>query len=231
MALVCLMAAAVFAQSFPGNSPFSPTSVVTPYDASGNWVGMGNGVTVAVTMTDQGYYAAQPLAVQTVIKQQLPVGTARTAAFVALAVNSYAIDNEIMVLAQSPTVIMAQREMYGYTWTGSMFATSFTIAPGLSAPGYAPYVATLPYPPLSIPVSVAAAAYPAVTPPVVPAPAVPYVGSYLGNGYYATSMAAQTTFVNGQNYTDPTSGIAYVFVVGTDGPFGKTYFWTPALVH
>ncbi len=213
------------ALGFPVNSQFTPASVVTPYDSTGKWVGMGNGVVVPVTMTDDEYYLAQPLAVQTLIKQQLDVGNARTAAFAALAANSYAIDEEIMVLAQAPTYIMAQRKMYGYTWVGSIFATSFTLAPGLVDPGYVNYNPEKPYPPLSIVVSVSAEDYPAVAVPVVPVPVAPYVGFYVGNGYFEVSEAAQTIFVDGQDYTDPLSGIGYVFVAGTDGPFGKTYFW------
>ena len=174
-------------------------------------------------MTDQLYYNAQPLAVQALIEAQMDVGTARTAAFATLAAQGYSIDEEIMVLAQSPTVITAQRVQYGYTWVPQMLSANVTLAPGLTFPGVPSYNPLPPFPNGSIEVSLAAAEYPAVKPPVITPPAVPYVGAYVGNGYWATSEAAQSVFQNGQSYTQ--AGIKYIFVVGSDGPFGKTYFW------
>jgi hypothetical protein len=217
--------------SFPANSPFSPpvgSFVISPYDANGNWVGIGNGVPVEVGMTDQLYYNAQPLAVQALIEAQMQIGTARTKAFAALAAQGYSIDEEIMVLGQSPTVITAQRVQYGYTWVPQMLSANVTLAPGLTFPGVPSYNPLPPFPPGSIVVSLAASQYLAVKPPAVPVPAVPYVGSYVGNGYYIVSEAAQSLFQNGQGYTDPVTGIKYVFIVGSMGAFGKTYFWTLA---
>jgi hypothetical protein len=215
------------APSFPGEGQQKPSVAVTPYDANGNWVGIGNGVVLPVTMTDLDYYQAQPLAVQKAIMLQMPVGPDRTAMFAALAAQGFLIDEAIMVLAQSPTELMAERLQDGYTYVPSMLQLMVSIAPGLAAPGYTAYVPKPPFPPGSIVVSVKASDYPAMAVPVAPPPPpVPYVGSYMGNGYWGASEAAQSLFEAGQ--TTVQGGVKYAFFVGTDGPFGKTYFWTLA---
>ena len=158
---------------FPANSPFVPTSVVTPYDASGKWVGIGNGVTIQVTATDQDYYASRPLPVQTLFP--MDQGGARQAAAAALAAQGYPIDNEIDACAQSPMMIMYFRLLYGYKWVPTALGAPVLLPPGLSFSGLPSYDPNKP-PPGSITVSVNKADYVSIAPPAPPRVAVGVVG-------------------------------------------------------
>lgn len=140
-----------------------------------------------------------------------------------LAVGGLLIDAVIDAEGGDPYIIMFERAQYGYTWVPSALAAPITLAPGLSFPGVPSYNAGKPYPPGSIVVSTNLADYPPFAVPEPPVVEVPYVGSYTGNGFYIASEAAQTTFSNGQTYEQ--NGVNYVFVVGSMGAFGATYFW------
>ena len=134
------------------------------------------------------------------------------------------VDEQIDSLGGDPYLIMLERQQYGYTAVGAIGQfVPFSTPPGVSAPGIPAYDPTG----LAIKVSTSLADYPPFPVPVLQATAAaPYVGSYAGNGFYFASQAAQSTFANGQQYSQ--AGVTYVFVVGNMGPFGKTYFWQKA---
>lgn len=172
-----LIVGGLFGQGFPANSPFTPTSVTTPYDASGHWIGLGQGVTIPITATDQEYYSSRPLAVQALYS--MPQGASRSAAAMALAVQGYVIDAVIDAQAQAPILTMFFREQYGYTWIPSALGSPVYLPPGLSYPGLPTYDPTSP-PSGSIQVCVAASCFPSTTPPVPVPTASGTVGPNLG---------------------------------------------------
>ena len=196
------------------------TAVATPWDAAWNWVGIGNGVIVQITMTDDEYWASQPLAVQAL--RPAPGTLPNANAAMALALQGYPIDVVIMALGGFPTVTMATRLWEGWTSVPSAFQ-AVPLPPGLTEPGNLTYNPKI-VPPGYIPVSVASSAYPPAVPPTPVTPsAVSLVGPGFGGlvsgnlspavlpslpvwsmdkaGYYLTE---------GQMYTDPTDGLVYM---------------------
>jgi len=90
----------------------------------------------------QAYWAEQPAAVQAL--QNIPIGSARTAAAEALAQQGYTIDYPIMVEGWDPLMTMNLRAEDGYTWVPSMMQGNVQVAPGIDFPGLPSYDAANP---------------------------------------------------------------------------------------
>jgi len=139
-----------------------------------------------------------------------------------LASKGFVIDVPIMVWSWDASLVMNLRSDFGYTWVPAALQIPVTIAPGVSAPGTAPYDPA--HPPLgSIRVSLNPADYPPFNPPIVtPSPAAtsdPVGPQSVGVLY---NSVPGDTFLDGAKFTD-TRGTFLKHVVIT--PFGRTNYW------
>ena len=140
-----------------------------------------------------------------------------------LALLGLLIDAPIDAFGGDPYTLMLERTQYGYTWVPLALVAPITLAPGLSFPGVPTYDPSPPFPPGSIKVSLDLKDYPPFPVVVKPPALVPFVGSYMGNGFYGASEQAQTTFTQGEQYEQ--NNVNYYFVIGSMGALGATYFW------
>lgn len=166
------------------------------------------GLPASVTLTDDIYWAAQPVAVQAI--RAYPVdGPDRGAKAVDLAKQGYKIDFPIMVWGWNAPACMFQRQIDGLTWVPNALQPSIGLSrPDSSNPPYDPYDPNN-QPAGSITVSVDAVDYPPVA-PVGSKPALPKVGNAIAGDMYA----------QGPGSVDPETGrliVANGDVVAQDG--------------
>ncbi len=149
---------------------FVPGVVTSPYSPN----------PIAVTITDDLYWAAQPTPVQALRNMDESL---RFDAAVALAKAGYAIDFPIMVYGWDAVTTMFIRVQDGYTWVPRADGSPILLPPGLIFPGIASYDPNNP-PAGSIKVSVSASDYPPFAPVAVipPAATKAIVGAPVGDG-------------------------------------------------
>lgn len=94
------------------------------------------------TEFDAAYLAAQPAAVQSMMRLPYGSGTAKTAQASTLAHEGYLIDVTIMLWGWSAYRTNKMRLAYGYTWTPSALMPPIQIAPGLVQGKTPPYDAS-----------------------------------------------------------------------------------------
>lgn len=145
----------------------TPSQSQTPQYIFSPWA---PNVPTAITATDDMYWAAQPLPVQTLRNMAENQGVAAASALAhQLAAQGYAIDFLIMIYGWPPITTMAQRFIDGLTWVprldGQGDFTNSIINPGVNYDPKNP-------PPGAIKVSVSASDYPPVVPPT-PKPVTP----------------------------------------------------------
>lgn len=198
-------------------NPYTPTeqSYVDSMAAAG----------IVVTLTDDIYWDAQPHPVQALRNMPVAIAGDRDTAAMKLAQQGFAIDVPIMAWGWSPVCVMCERIQYGYTWTPTALQSPILLPPGLSFPGLPSYDPNHP-PAGSIKVSVNAADYPAVDPPVPPPPptATNVVGPHnFGKYYYPGPGAIGLT--DGTQVTQNGVPYTYHLVAGLMGP--SAFFTQP----
>ena len=216
--------------SQPANaSPFTPVFVNSPYDSTGKWVGFGAGKMECVTLTDDAYWAAQPPAVQAIRNMTLalnPDGSpnARETLAENLALAGNQIDVPIEAWGWDPTLTMAMRIQYGYTWVPSGLQSPVLLPPGLSMPGLPSYDPTKP-PAGSIKVSVNVADFaPVAKQQPTPAAATNAVGPHnFGDMYYPGP--GSNGFKDGQQVIQ--NGVTYTFHLAQGMMGASAYFTQP----
>ena len=96
----------------------------------------------APSTADNEYWAQQPAAVQAL--RNMPSESQREQLASQLASQGYSIDVPVMVWGWDAGITTQLRETAGYTWVPSATQANVTEAPGLNAPGFAPYNAANP---------------------------------------------------------------------------------------
>ncbi len=176
---------------------------------------------IPVTLTDDIYWAAQPLAVQPLRTASDPLPLAQQ-----LAKSGYIIDVPIMVNGLDPTSCMCQRIVDGYTWVPSALQPNIPVGPGIAWPGQQ-YDPNNP-PAGSIKCSVSAADYPPVNPVIVPPVADNVIGALQPNGMYLPGPGALSmglpVHTLGDVFLDPATGKWYKAVMATSGFFNTLMF-------
>ncbi len=177
-----------------------------------------------VTLTDDIYWAAQPLPVQA-LRNMDTASSERATLAMQLAKQGFTIDVPIMVWNWDAVITMALRAQYGYTWVPSALQPPVLLPPGLSFPGLPTYDPNHP-PAGSIRVSVNAADYPPVAPPAPPP--VPGASNIVGpknfGNYYYPGPAANG-LTDGAVVTQNGTQYTYHLVAGMMGP--SAFFTQP----
>lgn len=140
----------------------------------------------------------------------------------ALAGKGFNVDIPILVFQWDACLVMDQRAQVGFTWVPSALQPSIKIAPGLNAPGVAPYDPLHP-PAGSIAVTINAADLKPFDPPITPAAPstiTKLVGPLSIANLYLPVVGDDSP--DGTEYTDDRG----TFIKHkTVGPFGNRVYW------